>query len=704
VPRPLNAPETGQAGTPRSGGAGDHVALAVALLALLVLSPVSFLVAVGTVFGVIRQVRWHWWIPALAGLGVTAFVVLVVQVVTGNVAAFHFSGELALLGGEHPDWQAVLGPTLPVGIPAGFTAGACFVGLQEWWSGRAEWHPLEQRRMTVDNERTERRISSLLQDPTIERQCTSVPLGVARGGDLVAFQQGPFVVLPPRHNLAMGVVGASGSGKTVTLERLVTIWARAGKKVVFADFKGSDPELAARVVAAYKAVRPDVACGLWPAQPMDMWRGSPTEVANRLLCVQDFTEPYYKSVAQTAVRLAVTAPDIEGRGPITCAEDFMERLDAGYLRRVWDGIPAKVRDVESVVRKPEALDGVRLRYAGFFEALAGRFDHGFSYEDADLIVLTVPTLAEREDAMAAARMLLTDYGHYCLRRKPRLGEDTVFVLDEFSAVTQAAPMAIDLAERVRDVGGQVVVSAQGFQGLGSTEDERIRMREALAGGLIVHRCQDPEELLKVAGTVRATEQSWQLHNTGSSGVGSIKMHHKMRVDPDAVRQARVGEAWLISYGRALHMSVLQSRISAGDREHAEHLVRHAWSQASSDLWEGRTAQIQPWWELQLPNRQIHVGPTFLELEAGQEVPPTLPPPAVPPPSDPTRRLLLAIMAAIREGNLKLAAELVDIHQEMVPSWDGARFLAHYIAERDKIIGRITGEGPHRPTGSGPAAS
>jgi hypothetical protein len=191
-------------------------------------------------------------------------------------------------------------------------------------------------------------------------------------------------------------------------------------------------------------------------------------------------------------------------------------------------------------------------------------------------------------------------------------------------------------------------------------------------------------------------------------LGSIKMHHKMRVDPDAVRQARVGEAWLISHGRALHMSVLQSRIGAGDREHAERLVRQAWSQASSDLWEGRTAQIQPWWELQLPNlarRQLHVGPTFLELQAGGDTPPpSLPPPAVPPPSDPCRRILLAILAAIREGDLQLAAELVDIRQEMVPSWDGARFLAHYIAERDKILGHTNGQRPQPPTGPGPAAS
>jgi hypothetical protein len=144
------------------------------------------------------------------------------------------------------------------------------------------------------------------------------------------------------------------------------------------------------------------------------------------------------------------------------------------------------------------------------------------------------------------------------------------------------------------------------------------------------------------------------------------------------------------------MSVLPSRIPAADREHAERLVRQAWSQASGDLWEGRPAELQPWWELQLPNlnrKEVNAGPTFLELAAAPDTPSPLPPPTVPPSSDPTRRLLLAIIAAIREGNLELATELVDIRQEMVPSWDGARFLAHYIAERNRMLGRTTGKRP-----------
>ena len=90
-------------------------------------------------------------------------------------------------------------------------------------------------------------------------------------------------------------------------------------------------------------------------------------------------------------------------------------------------------------------------------------------------------------------------------------------------MTAAAPMVIDLAERVRDVGGQVVISAQSYGGLGRDDAERRRMLDALApGGLVVHRLARPDEVLEPAGTVRALEQSHQLdeHRPYRHGISS----------------------------------------------------------------------------------------------------------------------------------------------------------------------------------------
>jgi hypothetical protein len=202
------------------------------------------------------------------------------------------------------------------------------------------------------------------------------------------------------------------------------------------------------------------------------------------------------------------------------------------------------------------LGGTRLRYADFFAALGGAFDHGtWSFENVDLAVLTVPTLLSKSQADAAMRIVLEDYGHYATGRKPRQGEDALLILDEFSALASGVDSAINLAERVRDVGIQLIVAGQSVEGLG-TDYQARRLLASCAGGVIVHQCPDPEPLLALAGTVRQVEQNWELDRYGPRGYGKVRMTQRARIDPDHVRAARPGEAWIIQAGRTIHLHVL----------------------------------------------------------------------------------------------------------------------------------------------------
>jgi hypothetical protein len=150
-------------------------------------------------------------------------------------------------------------------------------------------------------------------------------------------------------------------------------------------------------------------------------------------------------------------------------------LDVDELAALWEGRPLQLKDIEAIA---DHLPGARLRYADFFAALAGAFDRGhWSNEDVDLAILTVPTLLSRAEADAAMRVVLEDYGHYATGRKPRQGEDALLVLAEFSALASGVDSAINLAERVRDAGAQVV-AAQSVEGLGDH-----RQAHAAAGQL-----------------------------------------------------------------------------------------------------------------------------------------------------------------------------------------------------------------------------
>jgi hypothetical protein len=123
--------------------------------------------------------------------------------------------------------------------------------------------------------------------------------------------------------------------------------------------------------------------------------------------------------------------------------------------------------------------------------------------------------------------------------------------------------AINLAERVRDVGVQVVVAAQSVEGLGDHR-QAPRLLASCAGGIVVHQCPDPERLLALAGMVRTLEHNWELDFYGPRGLAKARMGDRPRIDPEAVRQAQPGEAWVIQAGQSIHLRVLPPPTVAPD--------------------------------------------------------------------------------------------------------------------------------------------
>jgi hypothetical protein len=533
------------------------------VLLLFWFSPLSLLVWLAGQLVILAQKRWHWHRFALAALGYLAYVLAVMGPADALRRHFyvhqHFWQYVALMLGFGPKgtklsvWQLahdLVVTQVWLAVPVGILAAALAVALAEHAAGGAEWSPLVRRRALVDQRAQDRKVARLLANPRDHRLDASV-LGIALDGDLPSWVQGRYVV-PPAHlrGKAMAVVGAPGAGKTVTLTRLAYVAGRMGRKVTFADCKGTDPTLVPALINAYRLGNPQARIGRWPAKAMDMWRGTPSQVQSRLLSVERFTEPFYQRVASAGLRLALTAPDMP---PVDGSDELLRRLDADELESLWEGHPLELKDVEVIA---EHLPGARLRYADFFAALAGAFDRGtWSYEDVDLAVLTVPTLLSKAEADAAMRVVLEDYGHYATGRKPRATEDAVLMLDEFSALASGVDAAINLAERVRDVGVQVIVAAQSVEGLGN-QHQAARLLSSCAGGVVVHQCPDPERLLALAGTVRDVEQNWEVDRYGPGGRGKVRMVHRARIDGELVRAAQPGEAWVIQAGHAVHLRVL----------------------------------------------------------------------------------------------------------------------------------------------------
>jgi hypothetical protein len=537
--------------------------LLLVMVLLVWFSPLSLIAWLLGQAVILLQRRWHWWRFTLAALVAVAVVLLVVgpeQALRRHIfVPQHFWQYVALhFGFGPPGTKVTVGQFLHdlvvtqvwLAVPVGLLAASLSVWNAERAAGGAEWSPFVRRRQRIDQRTRDRKTARLVARPR-DHKLTAPALGIALDGDLASWRQGRYVVPPAQlRGKAMAVVGAPGAGKTVTLLRLAYLAGLLGRKVCFVDCKGTDPTLVPALIAAYRLGNPSAQVGCWPTTAMDMWRGSPVQVASRLLAVEQFTEPFYQRVASAGLRLALTAPDMP---PVDGSDELLRRLDVDELAALWEGRPLQLKDIEAI---GDHLPGARLRYADFFAALAGAFDRGhWSYEDVDLAVLTVPTLLSKSEADAAMRVVLEDYGHYATGRKPREGEDALLVLDEFSALASGVDSAINLAERVRDVGVQVVVAAQSVEGLGDHR-QAPRLLASCAGGIVVHQCPDPERLLALAGEVRVLEHNWELDYYGPRGFAKARMGDRPRIDPEQVRQAQPGEAWVIQAGQSIHLRVL----------------------------------------------------------------------------------------------------------------------------------------------------
>jgi hypothetical protein len=339
------------------------------------------------------------------------------------------------------------------------------------------------------------------------------------------------------------VVGAAGSGKTETLLRLSYLAAKVyGWQVVFLDAKG-DPATRDRFVAAMLHAGVDAASiRTFPAQHYDAWRGDARALVNRLMEVSDFSEPYYRAMALRVLDLATSAPP----GPPASSADLLGRLRKPALRMAYRGRP-EATEIDDLAERDVA--GVANRYRAFFGALGGSLDGTWAFEDPAACYVLLEGLALKAEAARLGRFFLEDFAHFAGVRK-QAARRVLLVVDEFSALESTADAA-HLFERLRSFGAAVIISAQGYAGLGVAAD---RILDA-AQTLVLHRSADPERLIARAGTVPRIEHTRYLPGRDASGgpagrEGAVTRREGWRVRPNDVRQLPVGEAVVVSGGRA----------------------------------------------------------------------------------------------------------------------------------------------------------
>ena len=135
------------------------------------------------------------------------------------------------------------------------------------------------------------------------------------------------------------------------------------------------------------------------------------------------------------------------------------------------------------------------------------------------------------------------------------GREILLAVDEFSSVSRRLPIW-RLYERARSLGLAVQVSAQSWEGLAGSDDERYRVATTAEGGIWLLRTPRPEPIVELAGTRSLVDTSRRYSGAGTwEDSGSSRARLVPVLDGDIVRRLDVGQTAYIYRGGVTYVQV-----------------------------------------------------------------------------------------------------------------------------------------------------
>jgi conjugal transfer pilus assembly protein TraD len=385
------------------------------------------------------------------------------------------------------------------------------------------------------------------------------------------------------------IPGATGAGKSTTMRWIMGNLIPVGFAAIKLTGK-DDPLLEATMRhAADQAGRPfhvwspDGPCAYNPYA-----HGDDSEIADKALAGEQFTEPHYLRQAQRylghavrtmrAARITVT--------PITLTAHLEPAQLEATSRRLHDQAAAVVQAyLDSLTdRQRRELAGVRDRLSILAESdLARWLDPTTTTNVIDLhecvrqgAVVYFRLDADRHPLLAkmiAAAIigdLVTLSAH--LQTKPI---PTLLSIDEFASI--AGPEVARLFATGRSAGISLLLATQELADLSAVGDGALRQQVlGNVAAIIAHRQNVPdsaEEIASIAGTKPAwitTQQTESLIFTSTqSGRGSRRRGHEYIIHPDRIKELPTGHAAVITPGTGQTARVARiyhpDHIAAGKR-------------------------------------------------------------------------------------------------------------------------------------------
>jgi type IV secretory pathway TraG/TraD family ATPase VirD4 len=368
------------------------------------------------------------------------------------------------------------------------------------------------------------------------------------------------------------ILGASGAGKTTTLLAILCEQIKRGRPVVALDMKGSPAFAEALADAAESAGRP---VRIWTPDGPNHWNplrhGNATELKDKLVATERFTEPHYQRAAERYVQtvlqvILLSRPD----RPPTLSE-VVSLMDphrlAGSLRalprdraeRVQDYLAGLTPDQVSAVR------GLQTRLAIVTESHTGAYlEPGAGGEQIDV-----------RSALSGPEVVLfslnsSTYGKLAAQLGTLAVQDLVCAAGHrlSAGLAGGAPSPATVAIDESSVLGENLISLfarcreAGIGALAATQEmadfDRVApgLRDQVLGNTafkLAHRQDVPssaQTVAQMAGTETAWEETERIGGSLFGGYrgarGTRRQVEQFVIHPNEIKTLRTGQAVLIS--------------------------------------------------------------------------------------------------------------------------------------------------------------
>jgi type IV secretory pathway TraG/TraD family ATPase VirD4 len=366
------------------------------------------------------------------------------------------------------------------------------------------------------------------------------------------------------------ILGASGSGKTTTLTTILEQQIRRGRPVVAIDMKGSPAFAAHLAEAAAAAGRP---FKLWTPEGPTHWNplqhGNATELKDKLICTERFTEPHYQRAAERYLQTILQVlQSVHPDRPPTLTE-VVELMDTRRLpaalrdvprplaNRVQEYLPSITPDQRSAIRGLQTRLAIitESESAPYMAPASGAIDLSAALSGREVVVFSLNSSRYGQFAAQLGTLAVQDLICATGNRLEQRGQghqlqQATIAIDEFSGIGGAHVVA--LFARGREAGVSGLVATQEMADL----DRLGRgVRDQVLGNTAVKLIlrQDVPESANLVAQLAGTEKVWEeTRQIGGSIFGSFPPGGTRReaeefiIHPNAIKSLQTGDAVLIS--------------------------------------------------------------------------------------------------------------------------------------------------------------